>query len=178
MELLDRDKNILERIQSAHSSFKGKTLGEIAAEIASVKRIKNYLEDVNSELVNYRKDLVRSCIELMEKENVDKYTTNDGDTITRNIEVRGVISNSIDFFLWLAERKEEDLGRLQLSPLLMPDNIKEIVKQAHPADVKMTVHWKKLAAYLKEVCDLLDASTYPNGIEIETWEDLRLTLKD
>lgn len=171
---------ILEQvIQSRKDFFNGvnvdpDSLNDLAEEMANVKRLRKYFEEVDDELKTSWKALIVKALEAMEKQDIEKFTTGEGVTITKDFQVRGKVENSVEFFKWLDARQDSSLGKLELAPHLLPDNIKEIVGKAEPENVKINVHWRTLSAYVKDVCDPLDADTWPDGVNVEAYADIKV----
>jgi hypothetical protein len=173
-------ENMLEKVIKAREEFlaseKVKSLNDLAEELAKIKKLSKFLEDVEEELKASRKAYVSRALQLMEQQGVQKFTTEEGVTITHEFVVRGKVENSVKFFNWLDKREDSSLGKLQLAPHILPDNIKEIVndKNTNPDDIKVMVHWKTMESYVKEVCDPLDAKTWPDGVTVEAHDDLKV----
>lgn len=172
-------KKMLENVIEARKEFtndkeKMNSISELATEIANVKRLRKYIDDVDDELKASWKVFSARALELMDNEDLETFTTGDGIKITKDFQVRGKVENSVEFFKWLEERGDTELGKLQIAPEIVPDEIKEVVRNADPANVSIAVHWKKMAAYVQEVCDVLDAGTWPGGVTIDAWPDIKV----
>lgn len=177
---MPQKQTMLERIIESRKKFLKskdvKSLSALAEEIAKIKKLREYLKEVEEELKVSRKAFVSKALKLMETQGVEKLTTDNGVTITHEFKVRGKVENSVEFFNWLDKKEDSALGKLQLAPHILPDSIKEIIndKGTDQDDVKLVVHWKTMESYIREVCDPLDAKTWPDGVTVEAFDDLKV----
>ncbi len=177
---MERKQTMLENVIQARKDFfnnvnvDSSSLNDLAEEIANVKKLRKYLDEVDDELKVSWKALVVKALEAMDNQDIETFTTGEGVKITKDFQIRGKVNNSVEFFKWLEKRGDTELGKLQLSPEIVSDEIKEIVRNADPENVNMLVHWKKMASYVDEVCDVLDAKTWPDGVTIEAWPDIKV----
>jgi hypothetical protein len=136
--------------------------------------LKDYVKEVEEELKTSWKKLAARASEVMDQKEVEKFTTNEGVTVSKDFQVRGKVVNSIKFFNYLDEKEDSSLGKLELAPHILPDNIKEIINNSNPDDVKINVHWRTMSSYVKEVCDPLNPKTWPGGVDVEAWPDVKV----
>jgi len=173
---------LLTRVKKARETFREilihtNSVNEIANELANTKKLREYVKEIDDELKEHWGDLATKANNLMEQQDLETFTTKEGVKISIDFQVRGKVENSVEFFFWLETRGDGELGKLQLAPHIVPDNIKEIIRGTDHENVKLAVHWKRLASYIKDTCDPLDAKTWPDGVTVEAWPDIRLNLK-
>jgi hypothetical protein len=153
------------------------TLKDVAQRLVEIKKARDELKKQEADLVQENKALIAEALAMMDISGVDSFTVDDTAKITRQANVRGNIESAGQFFEFLSQRKDESLGMLQIDPTIIPPSFKKKIKELEPGQIKIAVAWNRLAAYLKDVCDPLDKATWPPGVKVDFWEDVRVSVK-
>jgi len=139
------------------------------------ERIEKNLKQAKEDYNQCEKELMI----LMDQSDITRFETEfDGyDStikVSRRQNVRGKVSNAIDFFSFLLRHGDEAIAKVQLKPEMLTEEIKDLIIESDPGDVNLAIHWGTFQKYLKDKCNILDKSTWPEGVEIDIWEDLTI----
>jgi len=159
-----------------YQNIKHLTLGELGDKLIEIKQKRKGCE---SEIEELKKDFAvvgKRIKEIMEEQGICTYDADSG-KVSLKQNVRGEIENNTAFFLWLMNKGDEGLAHLNIGPALLDDDLIERIRSAEPDDVKLSVAWNRLASYLNENCDVLDPDTWPDGVHVNTFETVDVSLK-
>lgn len=175
--IIDRDEGIIEEVKERRESYSNMTLGEAAEELVQIKLARKFLEEIDDVWKDNDVQLKRITRELMDENGIGEYTVDDTAKIKAKLILNGDIQDNVKFFFWLLDRGDESLGKLNIAPHLVTEEMKEQMRKGDPDAVTLYVHHQTLKSFLADNCDPLDPKTWPDGVEIDAHKSAYVSIK-
>lgn len=158
-------------------SLEKQELGELGKLLKITKEVIDESEKTVAKIKKVLQITSTIVLDKMEDEGMAAYELPDGGKIAIRDNIRGIVEDGPRFMEYLLAKGDEHLGLIQLSPDLLTPAVKKVIKKAQPDQVKVAIQWNTFSKYLRENCDPLDQSTWPDGVTVNYYQDIVLRKK-